>query len=158
MRIVVAALLFASTAVSGAQTAPVDSSAPYLRRGNEVERHYVAYRDALQQFYDSLVVRLDRDAPDLRTRLLPPTAVPYGYQILPALLVEQPWQAKPTHVVLSSFSWPRTDSLIDRDGPRLSALRTRLDAATPANRPALDAVVTEYLALVQDQKLIASQI
>src|ERR1051325_10362764 len=144
MRIVVGALLFASSARSAAQTAPADSSAPYPRRGNEVERHYVAYRDALQQFYDSLVIRLDRDAPELRARLLPPAAVPFGYQILPALLTEAPWTPAPGRIVLSPFSWHRTDSLIDRDGPRLIALRARLGDATQTNRAALDAAVTEY--------------
>ena len=137
-----------------AQSVAADSSAPYLRRGNQVERRYVDYREELQHFYDSLAAHVGRDAPELRSRLLPPAAVPYGYQILPTLLPETPWQPSPTRIVLSSFSWPRTDSLVSRDSAKLVVVRAR-----PANaRSDLEAIVSDYLALAQDQRLIASQI
>jgi hypothetical protein len=152
--LLVGAALVASADRSLAQSAGADSSAPYLRRGNQVERRYSAYREELQRFYDSLSARVDREALELRARLSPPAAVPYGYQILPTLLADTPWQPAPTRIMLSSFSWPKTDSLITRDSAKLVAIRT----PPTSGHADLETIVADYLALAKDQKLAASQI
>jgi hypothetical protein len=139
-----------------------DSAAPYLRRGDEVERRYNAYRVELERFFETLSARVEHEAPDLRAKLVPPAAVLYGYQILPNLLVETPWTPKPARIVLSPFSWSRTESLIDRDTPKLHALRARLSDSTRVSatdrRTDVEFAVGEYLTLVQGQKLMTAQI
>ena len=145
-----------------AQGVPTDTTAAYVRRGNAVEVRYNSYRLELERFFNSLNARVEREAPDLRAKLVPPAAVPYGYQILPTLLAEATWTPKPARIVLSPFSWPRTESLIDRDAPRLRTLRMRLSDSTrtsAADRRADDEfAVTEYVALLGAQRLMAGQI
>jgi hypothetical protein len=155
----------ATTTSAQAQTAaqPADSAhAPYRQRGDEVERNYKAYREQLERFFNNLRAHVERDAPDLRAKLLPPAEVPYGYQILPNLLPETPWQPRPTRIVLSPFSWVRTQALINRDTKGLEALRGRLSDSlhtTPADRRAdYESIAAEYQKLVAGQKLMASQI
>ena len=136
--------------------------APYLRRGDEVEQRYRAYRERLQRFFEALGEHLDKQAPKLRPKIVPPAPVPYGYQILPNLVPDPPRRPRPSRIILSRFSWSRTESLVERDRVKLGELEARLaDAATSVaeNREqTYDQLVGEYKKLVDGQKLIESTI
>lgn len=138
------------------------AQAPYLQRGNEVEKKYRTHREQLQRFFQRLGDRLEKEAPELRPQLQPPAAVLYGYQILPKLLPDQPRPSGPSRIVLSPFSWSRTASLINRDQRRLAAVETRLNDTTSlaANHQPIDyqTIAAEYKKLVDSQKLMESQI
>jgi hypothetical protein len=135
---------------------------PYLQRGVEVEKRYGAHREKLQEFFGALSERVRSEAPDLLTKITPPSDVPYGYQILPTLLPMPVWRPRPSRVTLSPFSWSRTDSLIDRDRAKLALLEGRLPAIEKMNgedrRLEYVAIADEYKKLIAGQKFIASLI
>src|SRR6476660_7698725 len=74
----IAAQVTGPTSATGAPPA-------YVTRGNEVENRYQAHRANLDRFYKKIVLILDSAAPELKSKLLPPADIPYGYQILPTL-------------------------------------------------------------------------
>ena len=151
--IALASLVQLSSAGAGAQA--------YITRGDEVERHYNAYRDDLQKFFEALAQRFARDAPDLVAKIQPPAPVPYGYQLLPKLLPNAPGGAARSRVKLSPFSWPRTDSLLQRDRFKLDSLKSKLAGIASddtATRVRYETIADEYKKLVADQKLADSWI
>jgi hypothetical protein len=136
--------------------------APYLVRGDLVEKRYRTHREHLEQLFNELGERLGTTAPDLRAKLLPPAPVPFGYQILPALMADPPLRAGPSRIALSPFSWSRTDTIIDRNDAQVAALEARLEKTSPLagdeRRREYEAIVDEYLKLVAGQKFIENLI
>jgi len=163
-------LSFVAVPVAAAQSPGTPSSStpigttrpPYLQRGAEVEQRYKIHRERLEQFFGKLSAQLERDAPDLRQKLIPPSPVPFGYQIVPALLPDPAPRSQRSRIVLSPFSWPRTDSIIARGRDQLAALEPRLDSAI--HRPAEERlreyglIVDGYRKLVDGQKFMESLI
>jgi hypothetical protein len=162
-------LLHLSVGVAGAQatsspvvTTATPARAPYLQRGDEVEKDYGAYRKLLENFFDALHQRLEKGAPELLPGLVPPALVPYGYQILPNLLPDLPRRDRGSRIMLSPFSWPRLERAVERDGRKLDTLSFRLAdmvrAADTNRRREYGVLVEEYKKLLTGQKLIANQI
>ena len=136
----------------------------YIVRGDQVEARYSSYRERLEQFFRTLRARLESDAPDLHAKLVQsePAAVPYGYQRVPRIVPDLPRAAKGARVDAASFSWPRTESLVERGEAELGTLETTLADAVSADdaqrRAGYEKLVELYAPLVADQKRIASQI
>ncbi|MEO7683730.1 MAG: hypothetical protein ABIU86_07300 [Gemmatimonadaceae bacterium] len=134
--------------------------APYLVRGDEVDKRYQLHRQNLERFVNRFSAVLDKEAPDLKQKLLPPAHLPFGYQILPVLQPDAPQTTKQSRVVLSPFSWHRTDSIIDSNRDKLSALEARLDKTSQMSVDdrlrEYSAMTGEYRKLVDGQKFIAS--
>jgi len=143
-------------------TTPVATLAPYLQRGDEVERRYGIHRQQLERFFKALDQRFENEAPELRSKLAPPTPVAFGYQILPVLLPTPVWRPRPSRVILSPYSWSRTDSMIDRGRADLALLEKRLQNAELVNggdrRREYGVIADGYRKLVAGQKLMASTI
>jgi hypothetical protein len=140
----------------------VSNRAPYLQRGDEVEQRYKLHREHLEKFFATLSAQVDRDAPELRQKLVPPSPVPFGYQILPNLLDDPPPKSQQSRIVRSPFSWPRTDSIIGRGRDSLALLELRLDSAerlaVDDRKRAYAPIVDSYKKLVDGQKFMASLI
>ena len=102
--------------------------APYVQRGDELEKRDSLYRADLQTFYRWLQNRVKHDAPDLLPKIEPPAPVPYGYQIIPKLLPDKPRRTANAPVRLSPFSWKRTGELLTRDRAKLDSMNLRLTA------------------------------
>lgn len=138
------------------------SKAPYVVRGDSLERRDSIYRIDLKKFYDSLHVRVQAAGPDLLPKLEPPAPVPLGYQLVPKLLPDKPRRPASSPVRLSPFSWSRTESLLIRDRAKLDTLTRRLVvtpvASDSTTRAAYGSLVDEYRKLVAGQKLIENQI
>ena len=102
------------------------SSSPraHLKRSHEVEEHYRSYSTRLQTAYRSLLGRLEEEAPQLVEDLRqdPPKRLRYGYQMLPQILADSPAPAQPPRPTSTSYSWPRTDKMIERQVWRIAAL------------------------------------
>ena len=147
----IAAQVTGPTSATGAPPA-------YVTRGNEVENRYQAHRANLDRFYKRIVPILDSAAPELKSKLLPPADIPYGYQILPTLF-PNPTQTKQGRIKLSPFSWSRTDSVITREADSLVLLENRLDKTasldTAARRSEYASIADEYRRLVYGQRFIA---
>src|SRR5213592_2475251 len=138
----------------GATTAQTAASVPpYIRRGDEVEARYRAYRDRLQRFHELLSARAKRDAPALFPTIeaTPPKPVLHGYQILPKLVPDAPPPSERPRAKSAWYSWPWTEQLIDRDRQKLDRLEAELDRiatlAAPERKAAYDKLVTSYLEL-----------
>ena len=143
---------------------PAPAKPAHLQRGDEVEARYGNYRERLERFFETFAVRLQDEALDLHARLTaaPPAPVPYGYQILPKLVPGEPGTGKPSRIVSTSYSWPRTGGFIDRDLGRLERLEARLTRAEQMTgedrRTEWAKTVDDYRALVASQKLTAAHI
>jgi hypothetical protein len=120
------------------------------------------YRERLERFFGVLGQRLKDEAPELLPKIAPPADVPYGYQILPNLLPNPPRRAGQSRVVLSPFSWSRTDSMIDRGSESLATVEARLARMelvdNAERRREYDAITDEYRKLEAGQKLMVSTI
>ena len=127
-----------------------------------MEGRYHAYRERLQRLFEALGARLEKEAPEIRPKITPPAPVPHGYQILPKLVPDPARPPGRRRIVLASFSWSRTESLVERDSTRLDALEARLDDAARLTgedrRREYEKLVDEYKKLLAGQKLIESTI
>jgi hypothetical protein len=141
-------------------TAAVTQRAPYLKRGDEVDKRYGEHRATLEILFDVLTHELKTEAPELLQKIAPPALVAYGYQILPVLQPTPPWRPRPSRIIVSPFSWNRTDSMIDRGRDSLSRTKARLDTIervkTDERRREFGIIADEYTKLVAGQKLMAS--
>ena len=151
-----------SAGTPSATTIPATVRAPYLQRGDEVEQRYETHRRRLEDFFRVLSARIEQDAPDLRQKLEPPAPVPFGYQILPNLLADPLPQSQRSRIVLSPFSWPRTDSIIAKGNDRLILLESKLDSTSRLKgddrRHAYESLADEYRKLVDGQKFMENLI
>jgi hypothetical protein len=158
LRILGVAALLALLALSPLAVAQTPAATPaYLQRGAVVEAHYRAYRDRLQRFYDALRRDVARDAPDLLPSVkaaAPPTPLPHGYGVLPALSADAPPPAAPPRATGAWYSWPWTDQKIDRDQHTLDGLQA--DLARSAQLPAAERRATYERLLAAYRTLIAN--
>ena len=146
----------------GATTAQSAASVPpYVRRGDEVEARYRAYRDRLQHLYEVLFARAKRDAPALFPTLeaASPKPVLHGYQILPKLVPDAP---PPGHYVLPIFS-PQPDlrmlnlyASIAKNAKCLMVCAPTLTATE--RKAAYEKMVADYRQLSQSQRMIDAHI
>ena len=154
---------FASAQSAGTPSAnapPPATRPPYLLRGDEVEQRYNLHRERLEAYYRRLGPQLEKDAPDLRPKIEPPAPVVFGYQILPTL-TDPASGAKRTRIIFSPFSWPRTDSIIDRGQKSLATIETRLDSvialtSVDEKHRGYEQIVNEYKKRVADQKFMSA--
>jgi hypothetical protein len=142
----------------------LSSVPPYVRRGDEVEARYRAYRERLERFYDRFALLLKKDEPDLYEKLKSahPKPVVHGYQVLPRIIPDPPKPATPPRAISTSFSWRRTEGFLDVDTARLGALEESLGSLSrmphAEARASIERMVSEYLVLAGNQKLIDSHI
>ncbi len=148
-----------ANAVASASSLP-----PYVRRGDEVEARYRAYRGRLERFYETLSTRVAPEAPDLHPKLKaePPKPVPRGYQILPRLAPDAPRPAGRSRPRSRWYSWPWTERLIEGEILKIEGLRAELERVptlTPAERrAAYEKMLADYRQLIVSQRTIDSHI
>src|SRR5437667_3407446 len=137
---------------------------PDVRRGDEVEARYRAYRDRLQHLYEVLSARAKRDAPALFPTIeaARPKPVSHGYQILPKLVPDAPPPSERPRAKSSWYSWPWTEQLIDRDRQKLDGLEAELDRiatlTATERKAAYEKMVADYRQLSQSQRTIDAHI
>ena len=150
-----------ATTTTPAQATP---ASPYLQRGEAVEARYQTYSARLEDLYTALHAALMEDAPDLVEQLKekPKRAITYGYQLVPQLIPDQPSSKKDPRESLISYSWPRTERMLDRARAKLEPLETLLQAVAlkppTARRPMYEQIVEQYLQRAKRQRLIERHI
>jgi hypothetical protein len=109
---------------------------PYVQRGDAVEARYRAYKERLERVYETLRARVRADAPDLSPQLekAAPKPLAHGYQILPKLIPDVPPPAAPLRATSAHYSWPWTETMIEREMKRLDALAATLDDTASLDR------------------------
>jgi hypothetical protein len=130
----------------------------YIAEGDRVEQEFRAYRERLNEFFNTLQKLVTQEAPRLLTELRdrPPRPAVYGYQILPTMVEDPPAPAQP--VASFSYSWPTTREYVQGETVKLTlaeiSLR-ELETRTPEERPeVIAALVREYRRLVQNQRTV----
>lgn len=151
----------AGTPSSAATIAKGAPRPAYITRGDEIQSRYEVHRQNLDRFHSRIIPVYDSIAPNLKSKLLPPADVAFGYQILPTILPDPP-NTKPGRVRLSPFSWNRTDSVTTREADSLALLETRFNKAsslpTDERLRELTAIADQYRRLVLGQRFIANLI
>jgi hypothetical protein len=136
----------------------------YVERGDAVEARYRDYAAALHDYDANLRDALTRDAPDLVELLLEKPAPPlkYGYQIVPPITPDAPAAASSPKPQSSSYSWPRTESMIDAEVFKITAARAQLPQILNVQgeeRHARYKLLAEtHAQLLKSQKLIESDV
>ena len=129
-----------------------------MRRGDDVDAAYRAFVDRLDRYHTRLRETLERDAPDLADKLTkdPPAPIEYGYQLVPKLRPGKSATraARPRSI---SYTWPRTQQIIDgqvtklaRDERALDRIHTRGDAE---RRTTYDVLIERYPLLERNQRI-----
>ena len=150
-------LLLSPGAGVGAAQLPVADAPSYVQRGEDVQATYAAFVDRLQRFYARLRRAVEREAPELALRLdaKPPTPVAYGYQRLPTLVPGRA-ESQASRPKSISFSWPRTQRIIDGEVARLAAAEGVLDAVASSagltQRAPLERLIGDYELLERNQR------
>jgi hypothetical protein len=117
----------------------------YIVRGNQIEEIYQRYIAELNVFHETLVQEVWRSFPNLEEDLEEkPKAVPYGYQVLPKIIADSPRPDKPSPLVSTSYSWLRTQRLIESEQAKIHSNGER----------SISERVAGYRELVANQKLI----
>ncbi len=149
---------------SQAAQAEKGSLPPYIQRGNEVSARFHAFTASLTEFHRDLQSRLMKEAPDLAGQLKdkPPKVLIYGYQILPPLIADAPVTETPVRAASTSYSWVRTDKLLDTEYARLRTGRAELQKLSPhpiaEQRLYYKQLVADYRLLADNQGLIEEHI
>jgi hypothetical protein len=148
------------------QGSPGSEVAPYVREGDRVEQRFRGLREDLDQFLFELRTVVASVAPELlpevdREDRAPEPGV-HGYQLLPAIVDEEPPERR-ERITTFSYSWPATSGYIDTEAVKLERTRQALDevrerpegeAATITGRRrvelALRDVIAEYRTLVDN--------
>lgn len=126
----------------------------YVQRGDVVESLYHDYALQLRNYDAQLRELLTRDAPGLVDRLVQKPAPPmaYGYQILPLITADGPANTAGSKPQTRSYSWPRTQGMIEAETARVAEAREEL-----AHIVELKAHQEEdYRALVEKHPLLLS--
>lgn len=139
---------------------------PYIARGNEVEKKYHDYTARLSTAYDALRSAISRDAPELYKKLRPkpPKPVEFGYQVIPTLTKDAPFEERqdPPRAASTPYSWERTSQFIDWQLPKVDEMREQLKAASKAapeeRRPVYERYIAEYKELEDNQRLVDSHV
>ena len=122
-----------------------------------VEAHRQAMQDRIQRLRGRVLDTLRAAAPDLVTGLDPaPPPVRQGYQLLPRLIDDLP-QPADTGRRASLYSWPWTDTLIQRGETRIDSLSGAL-ARGPKSRAEYQRLVSEFNGIVADRRLIDAHV
>ena len=149
----------AALTAGGLDAQTTEGPSAYVRRGDDVEASYRGYVDRLERYHARLRAALAREAPDLVERLdpAPPAETPYGYQILPTL-VPGTTGTPQTRPVSTSYSWPRTQRMLDDELGKLIRDERDLDDArgqpVTTRRNIHERLTGNYEWLVKHQKLV----
>ena len=144
-----------ATAAASASSMP-----PYVRRGDEVEARYRAYRGRLERFFETLAARVRENAPDVSPKLeaARPKAMLHGYQILPRLVPDAPRPTERPRAKSAWYSWPWTERLIERESQKFEGLQAELDRMATLTRAerraALEKIVAACPKLAEGQRTI----
>lgn len=156
---------FAQSPPETQQTTQPSAPPPaYVQRGDEVEAYYRAYKERMQRLYDKIHVLIGQNAAALLPKLeaSAPKPVQHGYQILPKLTPDAPPPSKPPRATSSSYSWPRTRQLIDREMQKLDGFEAALDhvatLSSSEQTAGYEKLLADYRPLPGAQRLIDSHI
>jgi hypothetical protein len=164
-RIISIGILFLFLPASGHQTPATPQFMPstpaHIRRGDWVEKHYQNYTILLRRYYESLSAALKNGAPDLLVLLRPSEPIQHGYQILPAILSD-PSPERSVRGRSTGYSWPWTDSLIDREWSEIiryeAALRRAKALQGNQSRSILQRLALDFRGLTYRQRNIHAHI
>ncbi|MEO2195456.1 MAG: hypothetical protein ABGY72_05100 [bacterium] len=162
-RIVGAALvaMLSTSAQLTSQTPEVEQEAappPHVARGNDVEATYKPYVERLRRYQARLRRHFDADAPDLAASLTqePPTAIAYGYLIVPRLSLAEP--VSPVAPWSAGYNWPWTSQMLDTKQAELASAEQSLDSVETldetARRAVYEQLVAGYAGLEQGQRQV----
>jgi hypothetical protein len=118
----------------------------------------------MQNFYDKLHALIGKKAASLLPQLeaVKPNPVQLGYQILPKLTPDSLPPAQPPRATSSSYSWPWTQQLIDREMQKLAGLEATLDRLDPLSEAEqtvdYQSLLAAYRPLPAAQRLIDSHL
>ena len=133
-------VIFGARVLAGSAEIPPDQANPpaWQVQGDRVVSAYEAYRERLDRLHKALGELLRNEAPDLLPKVMAaaPKPVPHGYQVLPRLVANDPPPTTPPRATVTSYSWPRTERLIEEQLRKIEGLETELSglAAQPSNR------------------------
>jgi hypothetical protein len=135
----------------------------YVHRGDNVESQYHDYAAELQNYDAKLREALTRDAPDLVDRLTQKPSPPmrYGYQILPPIITDGPGNAAGSKPQSRSYSWRRTQSMIEAEIARVAEARdqlVRIVESRAHQKRDYSALVENHPLLLNNQKRIEENI
>lgn len=129
-------------------TATEAAQAPYVQRGDRVERQFRLYTDRLDTFRQLLRETIVSAAPDLLPELdredPPPAPGVYGYQLLPAIVEES--DARRRSISTFSYSWEATERYIENEAQRLDSALGDLEAFRVSSAPIAPAAIRETIA------------
>jgi len=155
-----------------AQAEPEEQQAYYLR-GKQVEQLYTDYSESLKTEFEKLRVIVANERPDLLPRLQQPERRQYGYQLIPQILSDPDAacadtslvsQESPFHPKSSRFSWPITESRINKQTRKQvdqlePGLLPLAEAGAIDNRdPAIESMIETYLELRKSHRSIDEMI
>src|SRR5262249_46370208 len=121
----------------------------YIERGHRVEAAYRRYLFELNVFRSRLIAELQKASMDVEKELEEtPSAVPYGYQILPRVVPDAPRPEKQSPPAPVSYSWIRTEKMIEVEESKI------MSAADLGIRDR----ISRYRELAGNQKLIDQHI
>jgi hypothetical protein len=125
----------------------------YVHRGDGVESRYHDYAAQLRDYDAQLREALTRDAPALIDRLTQKPVPPmvYGYQILPPITSDGPANTAGSKPQTRSYSWQRTQDMIEAETVRVDDARKQLAHIVGLNQQERD-----YRALVENHPLLLS--
>ncbi len=124
------------------------AQAPYVERGDRVERQFRLYTGRLDTFRQLLRETIVSAAPDLLPELdredTPPEPGVYGYQLLPAIVEET--DARRRSISTFSYSWEATERYIENEAQRLDSALGDLEAFRVSSAPIAPAAIRETIA------------
>lgn len=138
----------------------------YVARGDEVEAKYRDYTKKLETAYLLLKSNVRKDAPELYRKLNPepPKVVPFGYQIVPTLTKDPPFEERldPPRPTSTPYSWSRTSLFIDWELPKIEEMIEQIKAAqsleNKSRRPIYERYIRDYATLEANQRLVDNHI
>ncbi len=140
--------IFLLLTVTVTVTATEAAQAPYVQRGDRVERQFRLYTDRLDTFRQLLRETIVSAAPDLLPELdredPPPEPGVYGYQLLPAIVEES--DARRRSISTFSYSWEATERYIENEARRLDSALGDLEAFRVSSAPIAPATIRETIA------------
>jgi hypothetical protein len=121
----------------------------YIQRGHRVEDAYRRYLSELDLLRSKLIEELQKASMDVERELEEtPSAVPYGYQILPRIVPDAPRPEKRSPPGPVSYSWIRAEKMIEVEESKI------MSAADLGIRDR----ISRYRELARNQKLIDQHI
>jgi len=142
-------------------TGQTDERPAYVREGDRIEQQFRAYRDRLNQFFQSLRGAVRQEVPRLLPQIQaappPPQPLVYGYQSLPRI-VDDPPSANTPPVATFAYSWPATEAYVTGENVKLDRaendLRQVANADDAATQEIINKLIREYRSLIASQGTI----